>query len=244
MRLALIYARMAVAGAFRVPAFWVSTMIFPALMYTFFGLPFAENGRIANILMASWSTFAAVGIGLFQFGIRIAQDRESPWENFARTLPTGPAPKFISQVLVALLFVGCAAGLVWIIAALATPIEMNLWRWLRLTLAMVVGVVPFTLLGILIGYSFSPRAAVPVANLVYLPLAYLGGLWMPPSSLPEAVATISRFTPTRHFGELTWAAALGQPFPAESLIWLTGYAVLFAALAFRAWRRDELTRYG
>lgn len=35
---------------------------------------------------------------------------------------------------------------------------------------------PFAALGIGIGYLVSPRVAVPVANLVYLPLLYVGGL--------------------------------------------------------------------
>ena len=65
----------------------------------------------------------------------------------------------------------------------------------------------------------SARAAVPVANLVYLPLAYLGGLWVPPVAMPATINAISEWTPTRAMGELGWAAVTGAG-------WDPGYLLL------------------
>ncbi|MCF6320890.1 MAG: ABC transporter permease, partial [Rhizobiaceae bacterium] len=82
-----------------------------------------------------------------------------------------------------------------------------------------------------------------VANLLYLPLAYLGGLWMPPEQLPAPIAEISQFTPTRHAGEIAWAIVGGYSIPFDSVIWLAGFSALFALLAYWGYQRDERQRY-
>jgi len=79
--------------------------------------------------------------------------------------------------------------------------------------------------------------------MLYLPLAYVGGLWMPPAALPDFVAKISHYTPTRHAGEIVWAIAGNRAVPQQRLLWLGAYADLFAVFAFLGCRRDENQRY-
>lgn len=54
---------------------------------------------------------------------------------------------------------------------------------------------------------------------------------------------ISLLTPTRHYGEITWAAVGGRPWPLESWLWLAGYGLVFALLAVRAYKRDAGRRF-
>jgi len=82
-------------------------------------------------------------------------------------------------------------------------------RWVLLIVALVSGTVPFACLGIALGYWAPARAALPIANLLYLVLSYAGGLWTRPSGLPPPVALLSGFLPTRAFGDALVAAALG-----------------------------------
>ena len=60
-------------------------------------------------------------------------------------------------------------------------------RWFALAAALVVGALPFALLGIALGYWASPRGALPIANVLYLVLAFLGALWTTPRHLPGSV---------------------------------------------------------
>ena len=114
---------------------------------------------------------------------------------------------------------------------------------LRLGPALVLGSVPFALLGIALGYWTSAKSAVPVANLVYLPLSDAGGLWVPPARMPETVAVISPYLPTRRFAELGWAAALDRPIALEHWAWIIGFTLVFGALSLWGYRRDEGSRY-
>lgn len=243
MKLLAAYISAAFVPLIRTPAYWMPLVVFPALLYSFFGLPPSQsNPEIAPILLASWSAFTVIGIGFFQFGVSISQARESKWENYARTLPVGGLPRFVGQIVSALIFLTIALGLLWTVSWLATNISLTTPQYARLFASLVAGVVPFVLMGAALGYTIPARGAVPIANLLYLPLAYFGGLWMPPQMLPGFVATVSPYTPTRQLGELAWAAVLDLPIPVASAQGLGVYAAVSTVVALVMWRRDETLR--
>ncbi len=224
----------------RTPAYWVPVVLFPSLLYAFFGVsPSQGNEQIAVILLASWSAFAVIGIGFFQFGVGIAQSREEKWNDFVRTLPSGASPKIIAQLATAFVFILVAIGILWILAYLATGVALTPLQYGRLALALIIGIIPFVTMGIALGFSLPARAAVPIANLIYLPLSYLGGLWLPPHMLPDIVQTVSPYVPTRQLGELAWAAVLGHDIPWSAVQGLTAYTVAFALIAVVMWQRDS-----
>lgn len=227
----------------RTPAYWIPLVIFPSLLYAFFGLPPSQQGpQVANILLASWSAFAVIGIGFFQFGVSISQARESKWEDYARALPAGGGPRFAAQIGSAILFLAAALGLLWTVANFAAPVNLSLSQYGRLLASLLAGVIPFVMIGAALGYSIPARGAVPIANLLYLPLSYFGGLWLPPQMLPDIVAQVSPYTPTRQLGELAWAAVLETPLPMDSVQGLALYTGGAALIALVMWRRDETVR--
>ena len=228
----------------RTPVYWAPVVVFPTLLYSFFGLtPSLQNPNFADILLASWSAFSVIGVGFFQFGISIAQARESKWEDYARTLPVGAAPRLIGQVVAALVFTAIALALLWGVASLAGATTLSVAGFAKLAVVLLAGgAVPFVLMGAALGYIVPPRGAVPIADLLYLPLSYFGGLWMPPSMLPDIVARISPFTPTRHVGELAWASVQGEALPLNSIGVLALYSAAAALIALIMWRRDEAIR--
>ena len=229
----------------RVPAFWVPTILFPAMLFLFFGNSFRPTGASGgNFMLASWTVYGVLGIAFYQFGIGIAQDRETPWDRYLKVLPASLAPRLIARVATALLFAIAAALLVAVVAMISLPIAMKAGQVAALMAALLFGGAVFALFGIGLGYTLSARAAVPVANLIYLPLAFLGGLWVPPHALPAAIAPLSQVTPTRHFGEIAWAAVGSEiPFPFVSVAILAGYGVAFGGLALWGYRRDWSARY-
>jgi len=116
--------------------------------------------------------------------------------------------------------------------------------WFRLTAMTLAAALPATLMGTALGSLASARAAVPLANLVFLPLAYLGGLWMPPQLLPEAVGTISVWTPTRAMAELAWAALDGRALPQRYMFLLAGWTAFAVAITWWAQTRHRKTASG
>jgi ABC-2 type transport system permease protein len=225
----------------RYPAASVPMLLFPALFFAFFGLPAPR--RQANVTMASFAAFAVLGIAFFQFGVGIAAERASPWERFLRTLPAGAARRFAARLVTALAFALAAAALVVAVAVGATPVALGARGWARVAVVLLAGAAPFALLGIAIGYWTSPKAALPIANVLYLALSYAGGLWARPATLPHIVQRISIALPTRAWGELLWASAASRPWPAVALIELAVATLAFGALAAVGYRRDEGQRY-
>lgn len=225
----------------RLPAYWAPTLIFPVMLYIMFGS--GGSGQEADFRMASFVVYAVIGVAFFQFGVSIAQDRESHWERYRRTLPGAGGPRMASQIVSALVFALLAAVLVVIAGMFFSEPSIGAERIFALLFAAMWVTIPFTLLGIALGYWTTAKSAMPMAQLIYLPMAYAGGLWMPPDRLPAAVAEISHFTPTRHGGEIVWAIVSGRSIPGESIIWLAGFSILFALIAYRGYQRDEKQRY-
>jgi|TARA_B110000908_G_scaffold162297_1_gene207573 ABC-2 type transport system permease protein len=207
---------------FRQPGFWIPTVLFPAMLYAFFGANSGGGAWAANA-MASFMVYAVLGVGFFQFGVTVAQDRESAFAKWQRTLPGHVAYQWVARISASVVFVTIAVlcVVVVVVALMMTDVRLGARAWMGLGLVCFICAITATLMGIALGSVCSARAAVPMANLVYLPLAYMGGLWVPPIAMPAAINTVSQWTPTRAMGELGWAAVNGAP-------WDTGYLGLLA----------------
>lgn len=242
MRLAFVHARFGTLELLRLPAYLVPTLAFPTLFFSFFVAPHVDRGE-APLAMALFAGFAVLGVAFFQFGVGIATERQSPWERYLRTLPVTPTTRFAGRILSALVF-GIASASVLIVTAVAiTPAALSLTRWLQLGAALLVGAIPFALLGIALGYLASPRAALPIANILYLGLSYAGGLWTTPEELPDRIAAVSRYLPSRAFADALAGIVEGVPRQPQSWLVLVGYSAAFAVVALWGYRRDEGQRF-
>ena len=241
MRLAVVHARVQVVELVRFPGFSVGTLAFPSILVLLFGLPRA--GRSPELLLASYAAFAVLGVGFFQFGVSGAIERGTPWQAWLRTLPAPPAARIGARVLAALVFTLGSVAVVVTVALATTSASLTALAWLRLTVALLAGSVPFVVLGLAIAYWASPKSALPVANILYILLAYAGGLWTGPSDLPRTVRSISPYTPARQWGDVLWPAVVGAPWRLSHWLLLGAYAIGFGALAAWGFARDELQRY-
>jgi ABC-2 type transport system permease protein len=195
-------------------------------------------------VFVGFGAFALLGIVMFQFGVGIAADRASAWERFVRTLPSSAAERFVARLLVALVFGALALIPVTCCAVLATPLHLDALTWVRVLVSLLAGAVPLGLLGIMLGYLLNERGALPITNLLYLPLSYLGGLFTArPDDLPALAQRVAPWLPTRQWGELLIGFGLGGQVPVHAVLALAGYGALFAALAVFGYRRDEQRQY-
>ncbi|WP_265522705.1 ABC transporter permease [Oerskovia flava] len=230
----------------RVPIAVLGNLLFPALAMFFFVVPQEEVGGnpvAATMAVASLGLFAICSASLFTYGLGVAEDRQLPFDPFLRSLPAGPAPRMIARILNGGIF--SLFGLVPLIgiAWLFTEATVS-WSELLAGVGTVLVVsVPFVLLGIGIGYSLTAKAALPVVQVILFPLAFAGGLFLPPMMFPDWLNTISELTPTRAGRDLLVQALTGEP--AYGMAWpvLIGWTALFAALAVGAYRRDEGRRF-
>jgi len=225
----------------RMPAYVVPTLGFPTMFFLFFAAP--SSAGDASTLMAIFAGFAVLGVAFFQFGVGIATERTTPWERYVRTLPVSAAERFGGRILSALVFAAGAASLVLVAAVLTTTADLAAEQWGQLAVALLLGSIPFALFGIALGYLAPPRAALPIANVVYLSLSYCGGLWTTPEELPDAVARVSPYLPTRALADTLVGIARGDPVQWGAWLVLALYTAGFFLLAAWSYRRDEGERY-
>lgn len=244
MSLVRTHARYQFIEMIRVPAAVIATVFFPSASMLFFVVPnVGDDARGATLATGSMVVFATMVTCLFQYGAGVAEDRALPWEPYVRTLPTGAGPRFAGRVLVGSAFVVVAVVPVIVIAAVFTDAAVSPAQLAAGLGALLVTVVPFTLLGLAIGYSLPAKAAVAVATISFMPLAFGGGLMGDPRSLPGFIETIAPYLPTRGAAELTWAAVADFDVDPVAVAMLGIWALASGLVAVRAYRRDEGRRF-
>jgi ABC-2 type transport system permease protein len=236
------HARAETLQLLRYPSYSVPTLALPAVFLLAFGRGLATTEP--ERLLAGFAATAVLMVTFFQFGVGISVTRATPWETFARTLPVGAGTRLAARVLSALAF---AAATVTVVGAVAISFEHarpSPANAAGLLAGLLLGAVPFALLGIALGYLVLPRVAFPVANLVYLPLAIGGALWRPLEDEPRALDVTSQLLPTRNWIEVLTPLATGEGrMPLRHLGALAAWGVAFAALAWLGFRRDEGERF-
>jgi ABC-2 type transport system permease protein len=160
--------------------------------------PFAGDDPVgATYATASMVTFAVMTSNLFGYGIGVAEDHSQPWDPYTRTLPAGPGPRFGGRILGGLVMTFLSLLPVVVIAALLTSATTP-WTGLLLGAgAAILGAVPFTLMGLAIGYELPMKAALAVAQIIFFPFAFLGGLLSAPQQAPAFVEAVAPYLPTR-----------------------------------------------
>lgn len=226
--------------ALRSPEFIIPTLFFPVAFYTMFAVVLPSNTDSAAYLLATYGVFAVMGPAIFGFGVAVASEREKGWLELKRAAPT-PAFSFVAaKVLSTLIFASLAVALVYIIAGFAADVRLPRATWAMLLLVHILATLPFILIGLSIGFSFKSNASVAIANLLFMGLAILGGLWIPVFLFPESLQAVSKFLPTYHLGEIALAVsgAPGERDIAWHVTVISGMTVALAALTVYRWRRQ------
>ena len=187
----------------RTPAFSLPVLLFPAMFYVLFGVLMGRgNASAATFLLANYGVFGVIGVALFGFGVVVAEDREQGLLTLKRVLPMPRGAYLVAKMAMAALFAGIVSLLLMALAAGLAGVSLAPMQWLSLFAIDVIGVLPFAALGLWLGTHFSGSASVAVINMVYLPMAFLSGLWMPLSMLPGVFTTLAPLWPAWHLSQI------------------------------------------
>lgn len=246
MRTHLLELKSEFLKMFRMPAYVVPTLAFPMMFYIFFGLAFGHGGsQVASYLIATYGAFGVIGASLFGFGVSVAIERGQGWLQLKRATPMPLTAWFGAKIGMAVLFSTIiVAGLSFLGVAFA-GVRFPAAVWPQVFLALVAGALPFCAFGLMIGYAAGPNSAPAIVNVIYLPMSFLSGLWIPINMMPKFLQKIAPVLPPYHLAQLALkiiGAVKGSI--AINVIVLAGFTVLFLALATIAYRRDEGKVYG
>lgn len=246
LRIHLLEAKYEFLKLLRQPAYALPTIAFPIIFYLFFGIGFGKREvqggvQMATYLIATYGAFGVMGAALFGFGVSVAIERGQGWLEVKRTTPMPISAYFVAKTAMAMLFGGIIVLLLFATGTLLGNVSLSIGQMLALFGILVSGSIVFCSLGLAVGCFASPNSSAPIVNLIYLPLAFLSGLWIPVWMLPKPIQSLALWLPPYHFSQLALkvvGASRGQ----SSLFHIGALAaatVLFTSIAYVGFRRGE-----
>jgi ABC-2 type transport system permease protein len=223
----------------RAPSFILPMLLFSTVFYLMFGV-LLNHGDASRYLLASYSAFGIIGPGLFGFGVSLAIERDGGLLTLKRALPMPPGAYLLGKMVMAMIAATIVTVLLILIGVFLAHVALGARQIASLMITGAFGVLPFCALGMFVGTLIKGQGAPGLLNLVYLPMAFLSGLWLPLSMLPQALQKIAPIWPSYHLNQLTLAAVgLNNGALLPHVLALAGYTIIFMSLAVR-----QLRRYG
>lgn len=242
------YIRLEMLRTVRDPFYLFLAVVVPIGFYLLFAGLFGDAphppGTISGSvgIMVAMAVYAGIWACLVATGPRLANERGSGWFRQLNLLPLAPWKILVGRMLVAILFALPAMLLVYATGVLVHGVQLTAIEWVGTIVLMWIGVWPFALLGIALGYVTNDTTSFGVTYGLYIALSAAGGLWVPPTVLPSGMLSIAKMLPTYHAALLGWRIADGQAPEWTSALVLAVWAVLFLLVAALFARRAARVR--
>ena len=235
-----VYLRYEVLRSFRNWRFLFLTLAFPLVLYLligsvnrhvqFEGVAFPVYFMTA---MATLGTMAAVISGC----AIIATERATGWTRQMRITPLPARTYFRAKVVVGYL----RALLTLVLLALAGTafgVRLPAQGWLIALGLFLVGLIPFAVLGILLGHLIGADAAAVATGGIVTLFALLGGVYGFQVATSGPVLAIIKALPSYWLVQAGKTALGGHDWPVEGWIVIAAWTVVLVPLAVRVYRRD------
>ncbi len=182
-------------------------------------------------MAAYGAMYAAIGPGA-----RLARDRARGWTRQLRITPLRVRTDYLAKTLAAYLVALPALALVFLAGA-TLGVRLNVAQWLEMSGLLLVGLVPFVLMGLILGHLFATDALVPVMGWLVVFFALFGGAF---GSLfnSGAMLTVVKLLPSYWLVHAGAAALLHGDWPAEAWIVVAVWTLCLIPLAALAYRHD------
>ena len=231
---------------FRTRTFSLSVIGFPVMFYTLFGLLMNRDAHVggltaARYLLGGYAVFGAVGAALFGVGVSLAADFAAGWLELKRASPMPPVVYMLAKCTTAIAFGVIIVSVLTGMGIAFGHLSISLPDFGRILALTVVCAVPFACLGLVMALLAPANSAPGVTNLIYLPMSFLGGLWLPIKQLPVALQKLAPVLPTFHAAQLM-LHTLGFPAIGTALghtMYLVGFTLLMMGIAAVLFQRRE-----
>lgn len=235
----------------RLRVYTLSVITFPLMFYVLFGLVLNAKESIGSTsvptyLIATYGTFGVMGASLFGTASGLAADRGLGWLQVKRASPMPPFAYFAAKVILSMIFSATVVALLLVLGVSLGGVRLPVAETAMLVGTLVVGSLPFSAMGLAIGYFAGPNSAPAVINLFYLPLSFCSGLWVPYMFLPKVVRQVALVLPPYHLSQLALGiVGAGRHEPA-STHWevLLGFTLICLGVARIGFQRDQDKLYG
>ena len=225
-------------------AFSLSVIGFPVMFYLIFGVAMGHSGpgtNWARYLLASYSCFGMIGAALFGLGAGIAMERAQGWLELKQASPMPRAAYLGAKTVSCAVFALIIVGLLIAIGVAFGGVDITAVETLQLIGITLAGAIPFASMGLLLALLMPANASAGIVNLIYLPMSFCSGLWMPIENLPHWLQRIAPALPTYHYAQIA-LNIFGYARPGSMLMhWeaLIGFTCIMLGAAWIIFTRSE-----
>jgi ABC-2 type transport system permease protein len=236
------YIRFELLRTFRNRRFFLFSFGFPLVLYFLIAAP---NRHVHSLNRSGISAPLYYMVGLAAFGsmnamlatgARIAAERQVGWNRQLRTTPLTPRTYFRAKVLTGYVV---AVGSLVLLALAGTVLGVRLpaHEWLRMGWLMLVGLIPFAVIGVAIGHLVAADSIGPVIGGSLALFAFLGGVWFPISG-SGALHDIGQALPSYWLVQAAHVALGGHGWTSRGWLVVAAWTAAMLVVAVRAYRRD------
>ncbi len=190
----------------RTKSFSLSTIGFPVMFYVLFGIAnrnaFAGNIHIAKYMLGSYACFGLIGAALFGIGVGMASELAAGWLELKRASPMPASAYLFAKCASAVAFGLIIVCLLTVIATGFGGVSLSAIELVKMLGMTIVGSISFASMGLLLAQLVPANAAPAIVNLIYLPMSFLSGLWIPIKFMPHWLQGIAPTLPTYHLSQL------------------------------------------
>ena len=235
----------------RIRMYTLSVLTFPIMFYVLFGLVLNKNEaiggtRVPIYMIASYGTFGVMAASLFGTAAGLASDHGLGWLQVKRASPMPPFAYFLAKVVTAMIFSTVIVLSLFALGIIFAGVRMPVTQFAGLLGTLVAGSLPFSAMGLALGYFTGPNSAPPTINLIYLPMSFCSGLWVPIMFLPKFVRTIALALPPFHLSQLALGVVGAGNGQSAATHWevLVAFTMICLGVARIGFQRDQDKMYG
>jgi ABC-2 type transport system permease protein len=235
----------------RLRVYTASVLSFPLMFYVLFGLVLNAKEAIGQTsvptyLIATYGTFGVMGASLFGTAAGLASDRGLGWLQVKRASPMPPFAYFWAKVITSMAFSSIIVVALFILGISFGGVRMPILQFARLMGTLVAGSLPFSAMGLALGYFSGPNSAPPTINLIYLPMSFCSGLWVPFMFLPKVVRHVALALPPYHLSQLALGVVGAGTHESSVTHWevLLAFTLICLGVARIGFQRDQEKMYG
>jgi ABC-2 type transport system permease protein len=235
----------------RLRMYTASVLSFPIMFYVLFGLVLNSKQAIGGTgiptyLIATYGTFGVMGASLFGTAAGLSSDRGLGWLQVKRASPMPPFAYFAAKVVTSMIFSAIIVLALFTLGITLGGVRMPVTDFARLMGTLVAGSLPFSAMGLAVGYFTGPNSAPPTINLIYLPMSFCSGLWVPFMFLPKVVQQIALVLPPYHLSQLALGVVGAGAHQSKATHWevLAAFTMICLGMARIGFQRDQEKMYG
>jgi len=235
----------------RLRMYTASVLSFPIMFYVLFGLVLNQHQAIGGTsiptyLIATYGTFGVMGASLFGTAAGLASDRGLGWLQVKRASPMPPFAYFAAKVITSMIFSAVIVLALFLLGFTLGGVRMPMVDFARLLGTLVAGSLPFSAMGLALGYFTGPNSAPATINLIYLPMSFCSGLWVPFMFLPKVVRQIALVLPPYHLSQLALGIVGAGSHESSVAHWevLAAFTMICLGVARIGFQREQEKMYG